>query len=884
MVPRQLLAITARSASLGGTRGPPPTTTATSSLRPSCRLPSLFFRARAVVRHPGAAPPSSFFLPPRAFRGSSEAPFAHAEGSVPVAIDTAPVAPPPPRLLFLTDAHNSMSQHLKLVAERRGCSVVVALATSPDAMRTAVADARPDIVVCPILTKPVPEDVWSRGASSAKPPVLIVHPGIAGDRGPHAVDWAVRRSCDTWGVTLLEASAEMDAGDVWATEGFSMPREATKSAVYRTLTVPAAGRALERIIDTWTDPLGGPSARSMGVPQVQDELPGSTHATWTRDDRTVDVSASADDVATLVRACDSAPGARMALCAVTVGSNGDAQTTAPLGEWFAFGAHVEREGAAEAVGAAVGSTVPGTLVARRDGAVLVACGEGTAVWITHLRLPRRKGGPRTVKLRATEALRLYGSTEAAAAVAALPEAPAPSLRRPHPDPTCPSWADGAARLLPTWQPVWYSVSPATGAAYVRWEIQGGALAPEHSAALIECVAAAAADPDSRAVVLVGGSQAWGNGIDLCDVVVGGTSAPDGAGASACAADAAPLDERVLADARLAAASRASIEAIDDLVLAVLSTTSKPVVSALLGGAGAGGAMAALAADRVWLHSDVVLNPHYRAMALTGSEYWTLTLPARVGDLVAGVLAEEAQPVSAMDAAALGLVDGPVVSSSRVGFLAAVDARLASEGLLVGSAAGDALVASKAAERVDGAAGAAWRARIAEHRRHELAAMDRCFAGRAFREAARRFVHKESCGRPAEHWNSAGSARVAALANAVAALPPAGLAARARALAAADAAFAARRRAEAEAEALATRDRATALCAFAPLPDLSEATSDLEDSYTIPGAAGTPGASTLGGWAAGIRRLAGHALTSGPIGGAATHRPAVQAAAHRTDVE
>ena len=39
---------------------------------------------------------------------------------------------------------------------------------------------------------------------------------------------------------------------------------------------------------------------------------------------------------------------------------------------------------------------------------------------------------------------------------------------------------------------------------------------------------------------------------------------------------------------------------------------------------------ALAADQVWAHQGVVLNPHYKNMGnLYGSEYWTCLLPRRV---------------------------------------------------------------------------------------------------------------------------------------------------------------------------------------------------------------------------------------------------------------
>ena len=85
-------------------------------------------------------------------------------------------------------------------------------------------------------------------------------------------------------------------------------------------------------------------------------------------------------------------------------------------------------------------------------------------------------------------------------------------------------------------------------------------------------------------------------------------------------------------------SWANINAMNDLVEAVLTTTDRLVVAAVGGNAAAGGAMLALAADEVWCRRGSVLNPHYRLMGLSGSEYWTHTLPSRVGPETAERLA------------------------------------------------------------------------------------------------------------------------------------------------------------------------------------------------------------------------------------------------------
>src|SRR5579864_2426844 len=106
----------------------------------------------------------------------------------------------------------------------------------------------------------------------------------------------------------------------------------------------------------------------------------------------------------------------------------------------------------------------------------------------------------------------------------------------------------------------------------------------------------------------------------------------------------------------AAESWRNINAIDDLVQAILTTTDRLTVAALGGNAAAGGLMLALAADQVWCRAGAVLNPHYRLMGLHGSEFWTYTLPHRVGAEHAARLTQECLPVTPAAALRWGLVD------------------------------------------------------------------------------------------------------------------------------------------------------------------------------------------------------------------------------------
>lgn len=71
-----------------------------------------------------------------------------------------------------------------------------------------------------------------------------MHPGIVGDRGPSALDWAIQTGAAEWGVTVLQAEAvEMDAGPVWANATFPM-RVATKASLYRNEVTEAAVTAV----------------------------------------------------------------------------------------------------------------------------------------------------------------------------------------------------------------------------------------------------------------------------------------------------------------------------------------------------------------------------------------------------------------------------------------------------------------------------------------------------------------------------------------------------------------------------------------------------------------------------------------------------------------
>jgi len=155
-------------------------------------------------------------------------------------------------------------------------------------------------------------------------------------------------------------------------------------------------------------------------------------------------------------------------------------------------------------------------------------------------------------------------------------------------------------------------------------------------------------------------------------------------------------------------------------------------------------MLALAADQVWCRSGAVLNPHYRLMGLHGSEYWTYTLPRRVGAAEAARLTEACLPVTPGAALRSGLVDH-VIDDDAIGFRTQV-AALAR--YLVRSPAYPVLLAAKARQL----ATAQHHRPLAAYRAAELAIMARNFSdpGEPYAELRRAFVYKEKPTRTPAH--------------------------------------------------------------------------------------------------------------------------------------
>ena len=488
------------------------------------------------------------------------------------------------RILFLTHSFNCLAQRLFVELARRGHEVSIEFDVNDEVSIDAVGLCRPDVIIAPFLKRAIPEAVWKRHLC------LVIHPGIKGDRGPSALDWAILQGRREWGVTVLQANAEMDAGDIWASVGFPM-REASKSSLYRNEVTEAAVSAVLQSIDA----LGDPGFRPEPLDYSNSGVCGVARPLMRQADRAIDWSR--DDTETVlrkIRSADGFPGVLSSVCDM------------PVHLFDAHREHVLRGGR------------PGTLTAKRDGAILRATVDG-AVWITHLK--RQDEAEPQLKLPAAQVLgdRLQG----------VPDAP------PVSDDDA-----GAAR----WREIRYEES--NGVGYLHFPFYNGAMGTRQCVRLREAFVRARSRP-TRVIVLMGGSDFWSNGIHLNLI----ESAID------------PADE-----------SWRNINAIDDLAREIIVTPGHITVAALQGNAGAGGVFLAMAADRIWARSGVVLNPHYKSMGnLYGSEYWTYLLPRRAGSRQAREITENRLPLGTPEARRFGLIDAHF-GSSRSEFAMEVKAR------------------------------------------------------------------------------------------------------------------------------------------------------------------------------------------------------------------
>lgn len=270
------------------------------------------------------------------------------------------------RVLFLTTAHNSLSQRAYVELTDIGHEVKVHLSVDEEAMLLAVEQYQPHLIIAPFLKKMIPEEIWHHYTC------LIVHPGIKGDRGPSSLDWAILNGEKEWGVTLLQANQEKDGGDIWSSHSFEV-RSVSKSSLYRREVTDMAIKGLLEAVERFEKGSYKPEPLDYSNPDVK----GTLHIPMKQIHRKIDWSAPTAVIARKIRSGDSQPGVLDTL-------DGD--------EYYLYGAHEEDVLKGE----------PGEILAWRDGAICRATGDG-AIWITHLK--RKKKDGLEVKLPAVHVLK-----------------------------------------------------------------------------------------------------------------------------------------------------------------------------------------------------------------------------------------------------------------------------------------------------------------------------------------------------------------------------------------------------------------------------------------------------------------------------------------------
>ena len=559
------------------------------------------------------------------------------------------------RILLVASGYNSMAQRVHAELADRGHEVSVELALGDELLRDGIRRFDPDLVLAPMLTTAIPADIWSAR------PCFIVHPGPRGDRGPSSLDWAILGGAGRWGVTVLQANAEMDAGDIWASAEFMMPG-CSKSSVYRTEVADAAVQAVLLAVARFAAGRYRPEPLDYSRPDVA----GQYRPPCRQADRRIDWSAEPTGaVLAKLRAADSSPGVLDAI--------GGA-------EYYLVGGHEEDDLRGH----------PGTILAQRDGAVCRATADG-AVWIPQLRRRPAPDGPKTFKLPATLALR--GPLDG------VPQAPAPLMTPPG---------------RRTYQQISYRESGGVG--YLEFCFPGGAMSTGQCRRLLAAYRHAQGRP-VKVIVLSGPRDMFANGIHL----------------NVIQAAADPAGE-----------SWRNINAMDDLVEAILTNTGQLTVAALAGNAAAGGLMLALATNQVLVPGRRGPQP---ALPADG--------PARLGvlDLHPAPPRRRARgrpahrrclPVSPASALRSGLIDR-VIAADAAGYRTQVAAEAEQ---LARSPDYPARLAAKARQLT-----AAEKHRpLAAYRAAELAIMSRNFSGprEPYAELRRAFVYKEKPPRTPPH--------------------------------------------------------------------------------------------------------------------------------------
>jgi len=340
--------------------------------------------------------------------------------------------------------------HRELEAEMHVVSIE--LSANEHAMIKAVEDFQPDFILCPFLKHAVPEKIWRHHLC------LIVHPGIEGDRGPSSLDWAIASKTTSWGVTLLQADAEMDAGDIWDTQKFNL-RPAPKASIYRREVIATAVAMVKNFLHY---SINNPDFKPRPLDYSNPKVKGECLPLMRQDARKINWAV--DTTETIVRkinTADSFPGVLDSIAGNAV---------------HLFGAKAEYS---------LYSAVPGEIVGHRDGAICRATIDGS-VWIRQLKMAQQDDR-RFFKLASMQVI---------------------TQQFPNAD------IFSSLKVLNSRVQNDIKIDIEKGVAYITFDFYNGAMNTEQCHDLLSHLRALRERDDVRVIALMGGEDFWSNGIHL----------------------------------------------------------------------------------------------------------------------------------------------------------------------------------------------------------------------------------------------------------------------------------------------------------------------------------------------------------------------------------
>ena len=346
------------------------------------------------------------------------------------------------KIQFITSAFNGMAQRLWVELDRLNHQVIVTYPNENLVSQTQSID--PELIIAPFLTAKIPEIIWKNYVC------MIVHPGIAGDRGASSLDWAILRKRPVWGVTILQAVEKMDAGPIWASVEFKM-RDLTKGELYRHEVTQAAAKGILQALQNFEQGDFKPTPLDYENPNVK----GRWNPKTKQKDFAFSWTDAVEDILRKIRAADSDPG-------VLVELDGQA--------FFAYGGH--REGQIQGG--------QGQILAQRNQAICVGAGAG-AIWLTHLKSVE----PGSIKLPAMLVL----------AQKNIPKSELSPFESVD---------------YPTWQEIRFEQEGEIG--YLYFDFYNGAMSTNQCQRLREAIVEA--KTKVQMLVLMGGRDVWSNGIHL----------------------------------------------------------------------------------------------------------------------------------------------------------------------------------------------------------------------------------------------------------------------------------------------------------------------------------------------------------------------------------